>query len=341
MTSNKKDYLADLHSYLVKANSVLITSHKSPDDDSISSVLALKLWIAREYPNKLVDIFYESDISQRWQVFSGFDQIYTVDSLEGSMADYDILICTDANQYHRLTDSPSGLTGYHKPKICIDHHKSQPDAWDLLILDETAVATAEILFGLLYNKPDKKLAKALLLGILGDTGNLRFIDHSQAYVYDIVKQLVSDAKINVQSFKASYDYYSAAAIEVARHLIANQKTLQIKSWPSVNITYVEGASLDYLQAEIKEGVNLYIATFSMLQQEVTWSIVLYETEKGVNISARSIPESVNVRKFMENLGIGSGHDRAAGGVWQGSSYSARQQVEYLEDWLASHPPLFD
>jgi phosphoesterase RecJ-like protein len=337
----KEEILKSLQTYTDAADSIVITSHRSPDDDSISSVLAMFYWLKQTYPTKRIEVMYESAVNQRWGGFTGFEVIKEVDSLSSVSDTFDLLICTDANQYSRITAEPEQLAKINQKRICIDHHKSQPDDWDLKIINDEALSTAEILYELFYSQIDKQLARLLLLGVLGDTGNLRYVDYTQTYVYDIVKRLVEDAQVNIQTFKASYDYYSNEAIEVAKVLISKQKTYRSDEWPPVNITFIEPNELAYPQAEIKEGINLYIASFAMLQQDVTWSLVFYGTDTEIKVSARSRPGSVNVRKLMEAMEIGSGHDRAAGGAWKESGVSVGDKVDQLVDWLKQRPPILD
>lgn len=341
---DKSRFIDSLKAEIEKATRVVITSHKSPDDDSISCVLAINYWIKKNFPKVQIKIVYESEVHQRWQIFAGYDQIESNVSLAKTIETNspDLVICCDANQYQRFTEKPEILSNFEGPKFCIDHHKSQPDQWTAAFIDTNASSAAEIMYQLFYDKPDSELAKVLLLGILGDTGNLRFIDHTQVYIYPIVARLVEDAQINIQSFKASYDYYSNEAIEVAKKLIANQKTYSINEWPSGNISYLSRQDYQkYDLIHIKEGVNLYTVTFSRLQKEVSWSIVLYPTDGCIKVSSRSQPGSINVRKLMEALEIGSGHDYAAGGTWEGKELQAEDKLEDLVDWLQTHEPMID
>jgi len=338
-----ESFLEAFRQYVQEANSILITSHISPDDDSISSTLGVKHWIEKHYPSKKVQIVYESEVHKRWSVFKGFDDITSDQLIETHLTEaIDLVICTDVNQYGRVTNNPKCLVAFNKPKICIDHHKSQPDSWDLEIIDVEASSTAEIIYKLFYQEKDVDFAKILLLGILGDTGNLRFIDYTQVHVYDIVKHLVQAAQVNIQSFKASYDYYANESIEVAKILIANQKTQSIGDWPIGNTSYLTRNDFEkYDLIHIKEGVNLYTVTFSRLQKEVSWSIVLYPSKGKIKVSSRSQPGSINVRKLMEALKIGSGHDYAAGGTWEGENLQAEDKLEELLQWLKTHKPLID
>lgn len=330
--------LETFRSYIKKAETIIITSHKSPDDDSISSLLSVLYWIQKNYPEKSVKAVYESMVHSRWQVFTGYDQIETVDDLTQLKAD--LLICTDASQYYRCTSKPEVLTKF-TTKICIDHHKNKLDDWDWSLVDMEAVSTAEILFQLLYKDADKDLAKLLLFGLLGDTGNLRYIDHTQTINFEIVKRLVEDAQINIQAFKAEYDYFSSDAIEIAKLLFGRQESVKIGEWPTFNLTYLEKNESHYPELDTKEGINMYVSMFGLLQKEMTWSVVLYPGKDGVKLSLRSRPGSVNVRKLVQAMEIGGGHDRAAGGFWEGSDLSVAGQKEKFIAWLKTNQLLFD
>lgn len=336
---DKLTFIDEFKALVDTSQSIVITSHKSPDDDSISSVLAVRYWLAKNHPDKKITVVYESLVHPRWQSFDGYQNIEVVEQIQ--LEDADLLICTDANQFHRFTDQPESLPK-SLTKVCIDHHKSQPDSWTLSYIDTQAASTAQIIQSLFYTETDPALAKLILLGILGDTGNLRFIGPEQSNVLVMVKQLVDDAAINIQAFRATYDYYSDESIDVAKDIIAHQRTYQIGEWPSCNISFVERDQFpDIPNEQVKEGVNLYIWTFSMLQQQVSWSLTFYPTDKGVKVSARSLPGSVNVRLLLERLAVGSGHDRAAGGSWTGETLRVEETVKEVLDWLGNNEVVLD
>src|SRR5690606_36482659 len=147
--------------------------------------------------------------------------------------------------------------------------------------------------------------------------------------------------IDIQSFKAKYDYFSKQAIDVAKNLVTHQQILTINDWPTLRLSFLDKTQAEAFEKHyVKEGVNLYISSFGMLVKEASWSLTFYPVEDGVKLSGRSMPGSVNVRKLFEAMEIGSGHDRASGAQFNNTT-DVDVAVKNLLDWLKANTPLLD
>lgn len=293
---------------------VLLTTHQNPDDDAISSVLATKHVLDNNFPQVTTHIVIESPLSNKWHMFAGFDQIVTTEDLGPYLDQSEVAVFLDGNQYHRFTNNPDKIAAYDGKKICIDHHSSKADNFDLIYANSQASATAEILFDLFYVK-NSELAKILLMGILGDTGNLVHVNYTQSQVFSRVKTLVEDAKVQIRSFTATYTHLSPEVIALVKTLINNQKNYKVENWPEFKISYLPlEVYQEYGIVQVKEAIDFYLMNFNLIEHNISWSLTFYPSGQGVSISARSILGSVNVRCLMEELGIGGGHDLAAGGI---------------------------
>lgn len=320
MTLNKDQFLDRFYQFIENKQSIAILAHQYPDDDAFSSVLSLRRILANKYPDKQFQVLFESEVSRRWDSFPDYQYIETTENINTDLAQADCYIFLDGNQYFRFTDFQDQISDLTGTKICIDHHSSPADDWDLLFISKQSTATAEIIYDLFYESPDPDLAQLLLVGILGDTGNLLYVSHEQSQVFAKVQSLVDDAQIQIQVFKSKYDYFSAESISIAKELIKTQQVVEIPDWPRANFAHVPtDLAKQYTQNQIKEGVTLYQSSFNMIEQGINWSLTLYPSDKGVKISARSIMGCVNVRRLMEVLELGGGHNLAAGGVWTGES----------------------
>lgn len=322
------DKIDQLIKNLEKFATVVVTTHRFPDDDAIGSILAMTYYLQAQLAGSVeVKPVICSPISQRWSGFKNFSHINSRESFGQLAKSSAAVVALDGNQYHRFSPKPEEFNqfGY---RACIDHHASQPDEWDWSVIQSDQVATATILETLLYQKPDTDLAKALVLGIIGDTGNLRFVPPEQAQVFDQVKRLIVDAQINLNSFRAEYDYYSKTAIELQPKLLANRNQLELKHLKG-NVTFIPRLP-NLTEVQIRESVNLYNRVFALIEEGVSWSFVIYPFETKTKISARSLPGSLNVRKVLELLEWGSGHDRAAGGLVDKQPEAV---AKTLTDWL--------
>ena len=334
---------------LAHSKQILLTTHKMPDDDAISSLLTTYELCKDTYPQKQFTMAIEGSFHNRWENFQFYEQIIYTSNLSTQLANKDCLIFLDCNQYNRFTHEIESVTQFTGKKICIDHHKSIADQTDLIYLNPEAVANAYNVYDLFIKSVERplttSLATNLLLGIVGDTGNFKFIPPSQASVFSLVEKLITTANINLQTF-LQYQTYNQPTINTYKQLIQNHQVITIAPWPSFACTFLSNEYLSQHQIsdiEANEAIHLYANDFSRLQQDVFWSFAIYAKPTGeIKISARSLPGSINVRKLMETLKIGSGHDRAAGGKWPlESGASAENKRDEVIAWVGQNPPLFD
>ncbi len=166
------NFIQEFHTlnYLIKkSDSILFFAHSHPDGDTTGSVLALKYYI--ESLDKKVDIacfdpfpsFLENLFPDRFEFPTRLD-----------IKSYDLIIACDAVE-----------RGFQKifPEIkdekiiaLIDHHPDVYIQGDINIVDTGYSSVCEILYHFfIANKIEitKKIATALLLGILNDTGSFQ------------------------------------------------------------------------------------------------------------------------------------------------------------------------
>lgn len=329
--------------------SIMIVSHKGPDDDSIASMLGVYRYIRSTYPEKQVDVFTFSVPEERWGAFEDFNviQFVTADSYDFSR--YDFLIGVDACQFSRFHPDPSFFTSFTGQSVCIDHHKNDPDAFTASLVLGDYSSNAELVHNIFYadNEIDAISAEILLLGILGDTGNFRFIDSKQSDVFLVAKRLVDASGINIQAFMSRYNTYPERTFTTIKYIVENTEIVEMPGWPRLIYSYVDR---EYIQknklddGEVSAATHIFIAQYGMSLTECSWGMVFSPRSDGsVSVSMRSRPGSVNVRKIGQLTGLGGGHDRAAGlkFIKEGYVYDSPECVEWVMQWLKEHEPATD
>jgi len=155
-------------SVLQECRSILLSVHKSPDGDALGAQLALLF--ALEALGKEVTAWNLDPVPEVYQFLPGSDRIRT-GPVEGR---YDALIVLDA-------DPPrTGLFGAEYPAsrlINIDHHITNPRAWELTWLDPSASATGEMVYDLVcvLGVPiSRQIAINIYTSIFTDTGSFRY-----------------------------------------------------------------------------------------------------------------------------------------------------------------------
>lgn len=153
---------------LQECRSILLSVHKSPDGDALGAQLALLF--ALESLGKEVIAWNLDPVPEVYRFLPGSDRIKT-GPVKGR---YDALVVLDA-------DPPrTGLFGTDYPAgrlINIDHHITNPRAWELTWLDPSASATGEMVYDLirvLGVSINRQIAINIYASIFTDTGSFRY-----------------------------------------------------------------------------------------------------------------------------------------------------------------------
>ena len=119
-----------------QANKIVITSHVSPDDVAIASVLALWQIIQQKQPTKKTGIIITGQKTERFAGFTNFKQINFVQDLSQELDEVDLLIMLDGSEYYRFTHQVEELKkNLPANTICLDHHSSPPDQFTLALIE--------------------------------------------------------------------------------------------------------------------------------------------------------------------------------------------------------------
>jgi len=326
---------------LIKSSSkIVLTTHFSPDDDAVSSILSLYYVLTNKFPKKQVEMIITGNPVNRFSVFLNYSQIHFVSELATKLASADLLICLDGGQYSRFSNDSQKILDSKIKTICLDHHQSPPDKFDLLWQNPKAASTAELVYQFTSKNfvLDETLSKLLLLGILGDTGNFNYIRPGQYHLFSLVKKILQISQINIQEFKSTYSLIEPQAFEIIQEFVKNSKFYQVKNWPDFQVSYLTNTYSDQLTSEAS---SIFVSNYLRLIKGYSWGFTVYQKSDGnFSLSFRSLPGSVNVRDLVERIGIGGGHDRASGAkVNAKDAVSSSVVINQIIDWLKTNQPL--
>ncbi len=329
------------------AKSIVLTSHTSPDDDSVGSTLSLYSYISNKYPKTKIRMIFTGERVNKYNYFQNYDKVEFVSDMADELEDCDLLTMLDGSQYERFSRKPELLKQFTGKTICIDHHGSPIDDFDLtLVLPQTS-STSEIIFKSFYEDSDlpQNVAETLLLGILGDTGNFVFLKPHQSYVFEIAKKLQDVLKIDIQDFEAKYRLTSQRVFELVKLLSQNTQYGKVENWPMFMYTYLSQENVlgeNYTDTEISDACHWYMSTYLRIIEGYPWGFVVSPKSDGkCGISFRSLPGSVNTRSISERMGIGGGHDRASGGTFKmiDKPTDPGDCVQKVLSWLNENPAI--
>ncbi len=306
---------ARIWNLIAESERIFITSHRSPDGDSIASTLGLYAGIKKRHPEKSVRIAYSNEPVPFFSQFENYDKIEFVEECAAEAGDADLLVLLDAGQWSRASKSPESFPSDRRT-LCIDHHVSAPDKFTLSLIDTDSPSCAQLVYKLIGpENVDESLAKTFLAGILGDTGYLSFVRPHQGETFQIVQRLLEICQLSIDQFRSRFDGMSKDEFEILQEYIRNTKFEEISgyapfTWSCITREYAEKRG--FSESEITAAKNIYTAMFMKSIKNYDWGLTVSPRKDGsASVSFRSVALGENVRKIAEALG-GGGHDAAAG-----------------------------
>jgi len=173
MIKTAKAIHKDILNTIKAAQSILITSHKNPDGDSIGSQLALARLL--RIMGKDVFIINHDVIPARYTFLPDTEFIKNINDSQNNHH-FDLAIVLECPDLKRTGDAVKKI-GDDTELINIDHHPDNTDFGDIILIDTKAAAVGEILVELFLEwdqKIDSDMATQLYTAILTDTGRFRF-----------------------------------------------------------------------------------------------------------------------------------------------------------------------
>lgn len=155
------------------AASVAVSGHIRPDGDCVGSVMGLYLYLKKEMPGAEIDVYLDKPA----EIFDCISHIEDIKSEFNTDKIYDVFIALDCAD-DRLGNARPLFEKAHK-RINIDHHISNQGCGDVRIIEPDRSSTAELLYDLMAPEMlDVEIATALYIGIIHDTGVLRYSNTS-------------------------------------------------------------------------------------------------------------------------------------------------------------------
>jgi len=285
---------------------VLITAHGNADPDALCSAVAVEFLVKILHSEVDCEVSFDglNVISQK--IIQKLDLIIQVPS----NFNVDAIIIVDTNSIEQLGCIKHQILK-EIPVLVIDHHVFHPNTKEFathLIINETAVAAAEIIYELYQTfeiTVPEKIARLLFLGILSDSRHLVLANNK---TLQIVNHLL-DSGVNFSEMVELLSIPMDRPERIARLKAAQRATLyKFTNW-IIATSHVSAYEASACRALIHLGADVALV-FSQNKDEIrvagraTTQIV---KTTGLNL-AKDIMEKIG--PIMH--GEGGGHDRAAG-----------------------------
>lgn len=295
-------------------NSFIVTSHISPDGDSLGSTLAMTRALSK-LGKKAIPVVNDH-IPKKYNFLPGIDMIK---SAEKCAYGVDVIISLDCGDKQRLGFDKE-LSEYGRKIINIDHHKSNLYFGDLNIVNSDASSVGEILYQLLKEKVDidYEIALCLYTSIITDTGSIRY-SNTTPLTLKILANLVEKG---VKPDYVSRQVFEKRSLESIELLKCALNTLEVVEKGKVACIYVTEEMFETSGAKEEDADG--IINYAREIEGVEVALFFRQQTDCVKVGFRS-NDWVDVRKIAETFG-GGGHIRAAGCTLNVSLGEAKTKV---------------
>ena len=295
------------------AKSIAIMGHKNPDGDSLCSVLALAHLIEKNFGISPVCL-YDGNIPDALDNVPLRSRIKYFERVDMSKP-FDLAIVMDyGNPVHIGGGQP--ILDKARFIIEIDHHRNDNNVGQLCINDDSAAATAIIVYKMMRQEGlfmDSYTADLLTLAILTDTGNFKFARSGDPL--RIVADLV-DSGVNIRGLIELMNNKPRKAVQLEARTAANAEFFYHGRLALATVCKKDYKYLD--------GRGETVLTLLGQIQGVDYVVLIKEQKPeqiGLSIRSRKKP----IDHIAVALG-GGGHERAAGAVVRDTLENVRARV---------------
>jgi phosphoesterase RecJ-like protein len=298
-----------------RAKLFVLVTHVNPDGDAIGSEVGLgRALRAAGAEVRLVNQDATPD-TLRWLEDEGPEsEPYDASRHDGLLDAADAIVLVDNSAPDRLGRMEAPARARAPKTFCIDHHPTRGTPWAETIIDDSACATAAIVFELLEERGlplDRGTAEALYAGLATDTGFFRF-NSTSSRAFRIAASLLDAGADPTRSFGEVYERNSPAYTRLLGRALAG---LRLAAGGAVGVI---GVTRDMVEESRAEGVDTSEVTTPVLAVDgVRIAVFFRELAEGkVKVSLRS-KGALDVQKLAAEFG-GGGHRNASGIVMQGT-----------------------
>lgn len=278
---------------LREKDNILILTHANPDGDTLGSGFALCRALMKI--GKICAVINADDIPKKYNYL--FDDIVEIKFKP------DYVVAVDVATVNLL----GGLEEQYKIDMCIDHHSTNTEYANLLLLEDVPAACQimhEVVLALGV-EVDKKIADCLYTGLTTDTGCFRY-DSTTAQTYRVAADLIDAGADNGRINRIMFETKSKTYARLERLAIESMRFYEHERVAVITVTQ-EMFQLTGSNAQETEG----LAPLTRQIEGVEIGITIQERPDGTCKASIRTFESVNAAKLAACFG-GGGHAQAAG-----------------------------
>ncbi|PWL29599.1 MAG: phosphoesterase [Fluviicola sp. XM-24bin1] len=298
-----------------QAKNVVITSHKSPDGDSIGSSLGLYRFLRSLgieaticHPDPCPNFL---EWAKHSDVIVDFEKNKA--AVTEAMANADLIFSLDYNGARRLGDEMGTLLSEATAKkVMIDHHLNPDDIFDIAVSQPEVGSTSQLIFELIeasgnLDQINAEMVEPLYLGIMTDTGSFRF-DSVDAQTHQIVSKMLETGLNHTAIHENTFDGNRLDKLKLRGYAISEKlEIISDLKTAIVSLTDEELQRFNFIKGDTEGLVNVALSV-----EGVEMAAFFAEKDGKIKISFRSKGPAVN--EIASDHFEGGGHKFAAGGV---------------------------
>jgi len=309
-------------------DSIVITTHKSPDGDAIGSSLAL--WHYLKSLGKSVVVVVPDAFPEFLNWMEGTESIlnYEQDALlvEEKIQQADLIFSLDYNALNRIGALGDIIAKTKCLKVVVDHHQDPQDFADYYFVDTDCCSTAQLIYELIESfedleKINSTIGECIYCGIMTDTGSFRF-PSTTSKTHRIIANLLDTG---VNGSKVHQNVYDTNTEDRLR-LLGFSLTEKLRVYKKQYAAYISLSKNELLKFNFKKGDTEGLVNYCLSIKGIKLAVLITEKEEGVNFSFRS-KDGFYVNTIAKDYFNGGGHFYAAGGRLDISLNEAEKKVE--------------
>ncbi|MEE2924599.1 MAG: bifunctional oligoribonuclease/PAP phosphatase NrnA [bacterium] len=287
---------------LSEKDTFLLTSHIDPDGDGIGGILGM--YHALKNLGKDVRMVLSGDVGKRYLFLPGAEHI-TVGIPHNLPKDKNtVLMTVDAPNIPRLGFDEESIESLNPYVVNLDHHTSNENFGDLVLMDEKASASCEMVFYLLEGlnvtwTPD--MATACYTGILTDTGRFRF-SNTRPETFTAASKLLAQGAAHEQIVRILFEEKSYGRLQLEALVLNTMKKEGPLAWMHCTKSMMEQTNCDDTENLVNRLTEISDVEVAVFLREVSDNLT--------KVSFRAV-NSVDVNEIAGQFG-GGGHAKASG-----------------------------
>ena len=318
-----------------QSKKIVITSHRSPDGDSIGCSLGMYRFLKALGHSPV--ICHPDPCPEFIEWLKEGDEIIdyenSSESVTKHMTEADLIFCLDYNGAGRVGREMSELlVDATAKKVMIDHHPYPDDIFDISASHPNVCSTAQLIIELIVESGNESLLDAsigtpLYLGIVTDTGSFRFSSVTPR-THELIALLLKNGVNHSVVHEKTFDNNRLDRMKLRGFAISEK----LEFIPEYGIVLLPLTEDDLERFNYQKGDTEGLVNLALSIEGANVAVLIAEKDGKVKLSFRSLGTIV-VNEFAKDHFEGGGHRNAAGGI---SFISMDETLEKIRTNISSY-----